>query len=89
MQPTNNENSVGPVIAIVIVLVMIILGGFYFWGERSREMDSASQTIITEDNVDEATSAIESQSTSDESLSIEEDLMDTEVDSLDAGLENI
>jgi hypothetical protein len=29
------ESSVGPVIATIIILAVIVLGGLYFWGERS------------------------------------------------------
>lgn len=34
MPPETNQNSTGPVVAIIIVLAVIILGGLYFWIER-------------------------------------------------------
>jgi hypothetical protein len=95
IQPTNTEtnnsqqviaqeSSTGPAIAIIIVLAMIILGGFYFWGERSKSTDTTLET-----NPEEMISTIETQSTSDESSSIEEDLNNTELDNIDAELQAI
>lgn len=80
----NQESSTGPAIAIVIVLAMIILGGFYFWGERSKSTDTTLEATP-----EEMISAIETQSTSDESSSIEEDLNNTELDNIDAELQAI
>ncbi len=80
----NQESSTGPAIAIVIVLAMIILGGFYFWGERSKSTDT-----ILEATPEQMISAIETQSTSDESSSIEADLNSTELDNIDAELQAI
>lgn len=86
MQP--NENSVGPVIAIIIVLAMVVLGGLYFWGERKNN-DANLQAASMSNNVDETTASIRSQSTSDDSASIESDLNNTNTDSLDNGLQGI
>jgi hypothetical protein len=41
-----NENSVGPIIATVIILVVIILGGLYFWGERNTNSGAYGETSI-------------------------------------------
>ena len=30
----NPENSVGPLVGIVIIVLILVLGGLYFWGER-------------------------------------------------------
>lgn len=84
MEP-NNENSVGPVVAIIIVLAMIILGGLYFWGERTKDMNSAETTA----EVDEITASISSQSSSDDLTSIEEDLNNTNVLDLGSDLESL
>ncbi|MHB1330495.1 MAG: hypothetical protein ACYCY6_00815 [Minisyncoccota bacterium] len=84
MEP-NNENSVGPVIAIIIVLAMIILGGLYFWGERTKDMND----VVPESQVDEVTASISSQSSSDEISSIEEDLENTNVLDLGSDLESL
>lgn len=73
--PPNQENSTGPVIATVIILAVIILGGLYFWGARSNMNDGV-----------ENTAAITTQSTADDTTSIEGDLNETNVDNLDAEL---
>lgn len=81
----NNENSVGPVVGLIIILAVIILGGLYFWGERNNTgaTDVTSPTSAQEDvNV----SAIESQSSSDETSSIQADLENTNTENLDANL---
>lgn len=85
MEP-NNENSVGPVIAIIIVLAMIILGGLYFWGERTNDMSNIEPSSAT---VDEITASITSQSSSDDISSIEEDLSNTNVIDLGSDLESL
>ncbi len=82
-EPTNTqESSTGPAIAIIIVIAMIVLGAFYFWGERGNDMDQAM-----EPTAEEMISEIETQSTSDESSAIEEDLNNTELDNIDAELQ--
>ncbi|MBX4195909.1 hypothetical protein KW796_03095 [Candidatus Parcubacteria bacterium] len=86
MPPTTNENSAGPVIATVIILAVIILGGLYFWGERSNREEGLYQDSAA-DASDQSTSAIKSQSSSDDTDSIEADINNTNVDSLDAELQ--
>jgi cytoskeletal protein RodZ len=85
MQPTSNENSVGPVVAIIIVLALVILGGLYFWGQRGNNTETNSNTTATTQE-SEVTASIESQSSSDASADIESDLNNTNVTNLDAGL---
>jgi len=31
----NPESSVGPVVATIVILAVIVLGGLYFWSQRS------------------------------------------------------
>lgn len=83
--PPTNENSTGPVIAIVIVLLMVILGGFYFWGQRSNQAQEQMQATATE-NPDAAVQTIETQSSSDSVTSINQDLDQTNVENLDSVL---
>ncbi len=81
MQP--HESSMGAVIATIIVLALIILGGLYFWGQRSNSMD---QTYPSGQAQNDNMYTIESQSSSDETSSIKADLEATDVDNLDAEL---
>lgn len=30
----NQESSVGPVVATIVILAVIVLGGLYFWSQR-------------------------------------------------------
>ncbi len=83
------ENSVGPVIAIIIVLVMVVLGGVYFWGERSNPVVEQSTAIVDDSNIEAVAGKIEQQSTSDESAAIDADLSGTDVNSVGADLENL
>ncbi|MEK7176967.1 MAG: hypothetical protein AAB719_01595 [Patescibacteria group bacterium] len=81
MDGENNLNSgeknggAGPIIAVIIILALVILGALYFWGERNDRDELLN---------DDALEAIEMQSTSDETDSIEADLDATDVDSLDS-----
>lgn len=64
-----SEGSSGPIIGIILILVVIILAGLYFWGQRGRD-------VIDETN----TEAITTQSESDDTDSIENDLNNTDVE---------
>lgn len=48
------ENSVGPLVGIIIIVLILVLGGLYFWGERlnaqrelHRTKSSAPSTVIS------------------------------------------
>ncbi|MCE9643786.1 hypothetical protein K8Q93_00845 [Candidatus Parcubacteria bacterium] len=30
----DKDNSVGPLVGIIIIVLILVLGGLYFWGER-------------------------------------------------------
>jgi len=30
----NKDNSVGPMVGVIIIVLILVLGGLYFWGER-------------------------------------------------------
>lgn len=40
MQP--QESSVGPIVATIVILAVIVLGGLYFWSQRSSNTNSDS-----------------------------------------------
>ena len=70
------SSSTGFIIATLILLAVIVAGGMYFWqarAENSPENDAALQEI-------------NSQSSSDETASIEADLNATDVNSVDYDL---
>ena len=76
MDEQNNTNigqqtggSSGPIVGVIVILVVIILAGLYFWGQRGIE------------NMDETnTEAITTENTSDDTDSIENDLNNTDVE---------
>ena len=76
MPPKEESNSAGPVIGIIVILVIIILAGLYFWSER------APTQVVNMEDLD----SINMQSESDEASAIEADLDSTDVENVDAEL---
>jgi hypothetical protein len=68
------SGSVGSLVAVIVILAVIVLGAVYFWNHR------ASNAVGTDDNLE----AITTQSSADDTASIEADLNSTDVDNLDA-----
>ncbi|MFM2357589.1 MAG: hypothetical protein RJA61_326 [Candidatus Parcubacteria bacterium] len=77
------KKSVGPMVGLVIVVILIILGGIYFWKEMEYKKEQAQYGQNDEMYI------IESQSDSDEVSSIEADLQATAIDSIDTELGSI
>lgn len=80
---TPEKKSYGPLIAVIIILLVMILGGLYFLGQRMGT--DPYENLQTMQEGDEITNSLEAQSNSDETASIEADLKATNVDSLDQG----
>ncbi len=80
---TPEKKSYGPLIAVIIILLVMVLGGLYFLGQRMSTDPYESLETIEEG--DEVTNSLEAQSDSDETASIEADLKATNVDGLDQG----
>jgi len=74
-----NKKSAGPLIAVIIILALIIIGGLYFLKER------ASQPVYPATTSDVITDSLNSQSSSDDLNSIEADLKATDIDNLNQG----
>jgi hypothetical protein len=75
------NGSAGPVIGTFIILAVIVIGGLYFWSQRSTD-----SSLINQDQVDQNVESINTQSDSDDLSSIEADLDATDVDGLDTEL---
>ena len=67
--------SLGPIIGGIVILVIIILGGLYFWGQRVNDSDAV---------IDGSAESINMQSDSDAAAAIEADLDATDVENLDS-----
>lgn len=80
IQAQPEKKSVGPLLAVIIILALIIIGGLYFLKERSSQNDYVP--VDTSDNI---TESLQQQSTSDDLNSIEADLNATNLDNLDQG----
>lgn len=73
------KKSSGPLIAVIIILVLIVIGGMYFLGQRmNKDYGVPSQT-------DQITASLNQQGATDDLNSIEADLNATQVDNLDQG----
>jgi len=74
----------GPVIGVVVILLIIVIGGLYFWSERSKNMEAQPDNMAAANDAE--LQAVSTQSSSDDASSIQADLNATNVDSVDAGL---
>lgn len=80
MQTETSKKSAGPLVAVIIILALIIIGGLYFLKERS------SQPVYVPPVAgDSITESLNQQSASDDLGSIEADLNATNLDNLDQG----
>ncbi len=78
---------------IVIIIAVLVLGGLYFWGKELNNdqapAESQTQPLISETAVDKATADLEVQGNSDALSDIEADLVNTDLENLDADLQSI
>ena len=91
-QSEKKEHPVGPTIGLILILVLILMGGIYFWTSRTGyapglngNTDSTNGTSNTETSTEE----INQQSSSDEAGSIETDLNafgEADIEGLDSSI---
>jgi hypothetical protein len=81
-----NKSSIGSVIATIIIIAIIILGGLYFWGKRVEESKATENLVSGTSPTSESSeaTAIKSMSSSDDLNSIDADLKATNLDNLAA-----
>jgi hypothetical protein len=80
IQGDMNNKSAGPLVAVIIILALIIIGGLYFLKERSSQ-----NTYVPSQTGDTVTQSLNTQSGSDDLKSIEADLNATDINNLDQG----
>lgn len=90
MPKMNDEKKpIGPVIGVIIIVLVLTLGGFYFYGNQ---LNRGNGNMTPEEIInasDEATVNLEQQSASDEINDIEIDLNATDLNNLDKELQDI
>jgi len=77
------EKTYGPIIGLVIIIVVIALGSVYFLQKREQNVAPQDQ------NAEQQTEQIVSQSDSDEITDIEADLNATNFSEIDAGISDL
>lgn len=80
-----NGSSVWPLVAVVIVLALVIVGALFFW----QSSETAEQETREEAEANALVELISTQSSSDTTPDLEADLNSTDVESIDAELNNI
>jgi len=89
------RHSTGALVGSLVVIVLIILAGFYFWGERVSKQDMYKETGDISETQNEAAAEaatiekITTQSSSDDISSIEADLNSTTFSDFDTEFEKI
>ncbi len=84
-----DKKSIGPIVGIVIIILVLVLGGLYFWGQKINMMDQgiSPETVLNAE--DASLVQLGQQSDSDTTASIEADLNATDISNLDTELDNI
>jgi predicted negative regulator of RcsB-dependent stress response len=82
MNTNSSKGSSGSLIALIIILVVIILGGWHFWQERAATR-AANEIATSTPSIE----SINTQSSSDDTGSILNDLESTDTTHVDAGLD--
>ena len=85
----NNQNSIGPIAGVILVIAILAIGGFYFFGKEVSERVEAPSAEEILGAPDQALQGLQAQGTSDEVTAIEEDLTGTNLENLDAELNTI
>lgn len=88
------HSHIAPILGVLLIMLVLILGGLYLWGAALTE-EKALETRVIENNEPETPRAeadaeiLETVSTSDSLEAIEADIESTNLDSLDAEMNEI
>lgn len=88
---TASVKSVGPLIGTIIIVIVLLIGGFYFLNTKVDELEDSEllPTLQSGGETEAVVNQLESQGTSDEIGAIEEDLSATDLEGLDTELDQI
>lgn len=87
-----HEKPVGPAIATIIIVLILIIGAFYFWGSKLEKVSPIDENATAENILtkpDTSLDAIKTQGSSDEIGAIEQDANATDLQNLNAETKNI
>ena len=93
VQIPEESKSSGALIGTVVVILVLVLGGYYFWSTMIKPKILINQTEQSVTNnsplsqSDPALDKLQAQSPSDETASIASDLAATDIPSIDKGLQ--
>jgi len=85
-EQNGERKQMGPMLGIVIILIIIVFGGLYFWGARLNDAKNDIDQIPLILG-DDGSSITPSQTASDSPENIESDFDTTDIDALEAGIE--
>jgi len=85
MQPIQltEEKAIGPAIGVIIIILVLILGGLYFWGERmNKGSEIPNPQVENSATPDTQTQNLQQQSSSDDVNAMDADLTATDLSNL-------
>lgn len=88
-QNTEGKKSAGPAMSIVIIVIVLALGAYYFLKQVPVEEGLNALLTPAEMQADATLSGLSAQGTSTELSDIQKDLDATDLSNLDAGLSDI
>lgn len=96
-EPTPHHTAIGPILAVLIIMLILIFGGLYLWGKYlvQDSLPIDDPILIPQNNEPETPRAnvdqeiLNTVSSSNELNAIEADLYSTQIDSLDTELQSI
>ena len=83
------EKSSGPLVGIVIIVVLFIIGGYYYWTTQVDRGSTQTQESVISPETASIIESLQTQGTTDEISDIEDDLNSTDLENLDAELDDI
>lgn len=88
---TQKDSTVGPLIGSIVIILIVIIGGLYFWGSliTSKKAEIEEKNLLEDQIKALEVEQTAKQSTSTDVNSIEADLKTTNVDSLDSEISDI
>lgn len=83
--------SSGPLVGVAIIVIVLIVGGFYFWKTKINVPAPTDQlpTIQSGGEADAVVNQLQTQGTSDEINAIEKDLNATDLNTIDSDLGSV